>query len=420
MLRDHSLLRNSGFLLGTTVATSGLGYLYWGLAAHTYDPRAVGIASAFISLFGLTSFLGAMGVSSINVQMLPKLRHSRTQWNSFFTASLLVPTVLTAALAAVGGVVLSMTNERFATLREGPVLAAFVFGAAATTNALAFDAAFVSLRRSDQHLVRNSTFAVAKIPLLVAPLIFRVHPGVLGILLSWDVALALSLLLAMVFLLRRSRPAFRWRVHTGLRQFLAQGRALLGYQLETLGGMLPAYVIPPLIVAVLGPSEAAVFYYTWSIGAFFFAVSSSVAQALFAEGANAAALRVQATHALAVCAALLGPVIVVVLVFAHQILEVFGTFYADRGAGTLRLCIVASVPDAITNVWVALLLVRRRLREAALLNWMMAVATMIATVVLLPMMGLEGVGWAWILGQSLGAVAALMPLWRLLTSGGMS
>jgi len=415
-LRGHSLLRNSGFLMGTTITTSLFGYLYWGIAAHTYDPRTVGLASALVSVFGLTSFIGAMGVASINVRMLPALRHSRSEWNIFFTASMLAPTAVTAAFALAVASVLAVTDDQFALLRQPAIFAAFVAGAAMTTSSIAMDATFVALRRSDHHLVRNTTFAVVKIPLLAAPLMFVADPGVLGVLLSWDVALALSLVLALTVLLRRSRPGYRPRLEDGARRFLAHGKALLGYQLETLGGMLPAYVLPPIIVAIAGPDDAAVFYYSWSIGAFFFGVSSSIADALFAEGANQAELRQQTRHALLACAGLLGPAIIVVMFFAPRILEVFGSFYADRGATILRLCLLASIPDAVTNIWVALLLVRGRVRPAATLNWSMALTTVTGSLVLLPRLGLAGVGVAWVIGQSLGAIAVALPLLRMVLS----
>src|SRR5712691_9144740 len=60
-LRSDSLLRNSIFIMGSTVATSAIGYLYWVVAAHMYSAHDIGLASAFISVMTLTSIFVSLG-----------------------------------------------------------------------------------------------------------------------------------------------------------------------------------------------------------------------------------------------------------------------------------------------------------------------------------------------------------------------
>src|SRR5947209_3556304 len=71
-LRNDSLLRNSVFIMGSTAATSAIGYLYWIVAAHIYSVHDLGLASAFISAMSLTSIFASMGIGSALVQMLPQ------------------------------------------------------------------------------------------------------------------------------------------------------------------------------------------------------------------------------------------------------------------------------------------------------------------------------------------------------------
>jgi O-antigen/teichoic acid export membrane protein len=409
-VRQHSLLRNSGFLMGTTISTSALGYAYWVVAAHGYQPSEIGIGSALIGLFTLASFIGALGVSSANVQTLPGLGESRQEWNTFLTASLVVPATVTAAFATLVAVTLPSLSNQFYQLRSIPLLLLFVFGATLTTMCSAIDACFIALRRSGLQFVRNTSFALVKIPVLIAPITLATHPGVIDLLLSWVVALGSSLFIALAILLPRSRPTFRLALKGNFRAFFTLGGVIVGYQLEILGGMLPSYAIPALLVGLSGPAKAAIFYYTWSVGAFFFAISSSVASALFAEGANLSEIGAQVRRAALVCAAALTPSLGITMWLAHLVLELFGGYYASHGVNLLRICLLAAIPDAVTNIWVAVLLVQRRIRAAAAVNCIVAAATLIGAAALYPSLGIDGVGWAWVIAQTFGAVVAIRPL----------
>ena len=46
--RSDSLIRNSLYLMASTVVTAGLGYVFWSIAAHAFTSREVGTSSAVI------------------------------------------------------------------------------------------------------------------------------------------------------------------------------------------------------------------------------------------------------------------------------------------------------------------------------------------------------------------------------------
>ena len=48
--------------MATTLITSGAGYLYWLLAAHTFTAFQVGLGSGLITAFGLISYIGSLGI----------------------------------------------------------------------------------------------------------------------------------------------------------------------------------------------------------------------------------------------------------------------------------------------------------------------------------------------------------------------
>jgi len=71
------------------------------------------------------------------------------------------------------------------------------------------------------------------------------------------------------------------------------------------------------------------------------------------------------------------------------------------------------VPDAITNIYVSVLRVQRRLRFAALLQLSMAALTWVLAWIWLPVLGIAGVGWAWLIAQVAGSLVAGVDVIRI-------
>src|SRR2546423_14507089 len=70
-LRNDSLLRNSIYIMSSTIVAAVIGYLYWIVAAHIYSPYDIGLSSALISVMTLSSILAELGIGATLVQMLP-------------------------------------------------------------------------------------------------------------------------------------------------------------------------------------------------------------------------------------------------------------------------------------------------------------------------------------------------------------
>jgi hypothetical protein len=84
----------------------------------------------------------------------------------------------------------------------------------------------------------------------------------------------------------------------------------------------------------------------------------------------------------------------------------FGPSYPQHGLALLMLLAISAVPDAITCIYVSLLRVRGRLRFAAFLNLTMAGVSLALAWILLPILGIAGAGWAWLIAQSTGTLIA--------------
>lgn len=397
-----SLLRNSGFLMGTTIATSALGYAYWLLAAHHWSSASVGFAAGAISTFTLVGFVFSLGVAPAYVRMLPRFS-DRAELDQFFSSGLVTTTAASLVAGLVVATVLPAWSPHFHALGRPATAAAFVAGCGLSTTGVALDGCFVALRRSSGQFARNLSFAVVKMALLTVPVVLLRHPSATSILWTWDAALLASAVLAIVMLERLGMHLAIPR-RSGLRKLLVHRHTMLGYQIGSLGASLPPFVFPALVIALLGTRANAYVYFTWSIAGILFMVSTSIGLALFAEGAHREDLRRQTRLAVRTTALVLVPMAAIVFVLAGRILSLFGHEYAVHGTTLLRIFAVGALADAVTNCYVGVRNAQHRLVEVASLNFVVAAIAVGGTAAFLRTWGIDAVGWAWTAAQLTGCV----------------
>jgi O-antigen/teichoic acid export membrane protein len=409
-VRRDSLVRNSLFIMATTVVNSILGFAYWVVAARWYPTAAVGSAAALVSAMTLVSVVANPGLHSGLTQALPRAESSRS-WSTLFTGSLLVGTVTGSAAGVVSGLLMPVLLSK-SWPHAGPwTLIFFVLGVVSAALSLVVDYTFVAERVSQHMLFRNAAFGVLKIVLLVgAPAVGMTSTGIV-IFGTWVLSAIATVAWAATIGVRRIRRDYSPAVRGARAQYRAMRTALWHHHLANLGCLLPMYVLPLEVVAQVSVQENAYFYVTWMMCGVFMMVSPAVSSSLFAEGSHTPGdVRHAALRSLRTIAILLVPAALALGLGGQLALGAFGPAYATEGFGLLLVVIASSVPDAITNVAISVLRVEHRLREAAALNGMMAVISIALAWVLLPSMGIIGAGVAWLVAQSAGTVVVVLGL----------
>jgi O-antigen/teichoic acid export membrane protein len=427
--RSDSLVRNSLFLMSSTVVTAGLGYLFWVLAAHEFTRQQVGISSAIISLSSTVALLTYLGSSATLIERLPA-RERSSEWTAVLVRVCWLTAGVTAiATAAALPVLLTSHNYRLFFSSALPMVIAVV-GASAWTLVNLIGAAFIAARRAGRLLSIQTLISAAKI-LLVLPLA-AAGLGAIGLVEAWVASAVLGVAVAAVWLVPRMglghRPGLRMRRRAGgggpdlrkrqyrhprhrraLRPPSARSvRHLAGQHLTSVGGAVTPLVLPVLVVLRLGVTQNAYFYITWMMGSAFFMVSPSVASAVFAEGVRARSdLRSVVIKALRVIAVMLAPAVAIMIVGGRLILGLFGAPYAAAGYGLLILLAISALPDAVSNVAVVVCRVTQRLGYSSALNLGILVMTLTGSWFLMPRLGIAGVGVAWLGAQTIGALASL-------------
>jgi O-antigen/teichoic acid export membrane protein len=399
----RSLVRNSLLLVGTTGANLALGYVFWLVAARTFTVEEVGLGAAVIAALTLCGTIGAVGVGNALIQLLPTRRGS-TEWSRTLTAGVATGVALSLAVGVAVLALLPVVSSEFASLHASPLAAAgFLAAVAVLVTGDLLDRAFVAERASGRMLARNATVAVAKIALLVVPAVVALRAD--GIVVAWVVAAAASVPVALALQRGLGRT---WNPFAGgvARESARIVRTIASHHFVSVGNMAPQFVLPILVAAMLSTAENGVFYTSWRVAGGFMIISVAVATSLFAEGSHDPRdVRRNVWRSLRLIGAVLVPVALGTVAFGHEVLGVLGPEYVE-GFPLLVLLAIGAFPDAVTNVYVAVLRLERRFRLATALTASIALVMLALTAVLLPVFGIAGFGVAFIAAQTFGCAVA--------------
>lgn len=402
-LLEQSLFRNSLYIMGTTAATSLLGFGFWLVAARTLSATEVGRSAALISAMLFVSVLTNLGLGQVFVSRLAS-REAGRDWSRTVTTGI----ALAAVASLVGGAIAAvLLPALIPTLKHGLSPGTFLLlplGVAGSACSLVIDYACIAERHAKLSFVRNVVAAVVRIALIPLASVVPID-GTTWILAIWAGSFLLIDGVAFFNELPKLGHDFRPSL-AGWRDELVEIRGLIaGHQTINLGAQASSYLLPVLVSARLGPEQNAYFYTTFMVSSALFFIAPAIGSALFAEGRHEPEnLGRDVRRAVRQVLMLAGPPALVLLVAGPLILGFFGPAYAEEGEGLLLILIAAAAFDSALQISLAVLRAKHRLQEAAIATWATLVVAIGATWFLLPPLGLEGAGLGWALGKIVGVI----------------
>lgn len=403
------LVRGSVGVMTSTILASLTGWLFWVVATNRWPTSQIGVATSLVAALTSIALIAGQPVATTMLMRLPR----STRRHALLRAGLAVAITIALVESVIAIAVLPGNVAEVRTLGLG---ALFAIGAAAAAAGIVLDAGSLAIRRPSYMVARNGLHGGGKLILLGAialPAGLMTAPfAVIG---AWA---ALSVLTSLWEWDRwrqaagdaPGEPATRRAGFTDLREGF--GLQVVG----TLGGSLPPQLLPILVVAILGPKEAAWFSITWLVGSLCFFISPAVCQALLAEGSLRPEQLDQKTRtAAALSAILLAAPVLLYVTAGHVVLSLFGPGYAANGTTLLVILAVSSIPDLVTNVAVARYRVQNRLGAAAAVNAVIAIVAIGGAAWALPRYGINGAGWAWTIAEvaGCGVLCVLLAIDRL-------
>ncbi len=401
-----SLYSNALYLMMANVTGSLLGFVFWIMAARLSSPKDVGLATAGIAAMGLLATISHLGLGTGLIKFLPRSgKDANLMINTAFSIAASISIV--AALIFIAG--LGLWSPALLFIRQDPsYLTAFVFFTAAFSIWMLVGQTFVAERRVGFTLAISLIFNLLKLLLLVL-LATSLHA--IGIIASWGIPLVIAFLVSVFLFLPHVRAGYRPRFAIG-REIT---RKIMPFSfINHLSGLLwgvPVLVLPVIVVNLLGAESNAYFYMAWTAGSALNMIPGSIAASLFAEGSHEEArLGSNIRRSLRMVFLLLVPAIILVVAFADKLHLLFGNSHSENAADLLRIVALAALPLAVNSIYLAVKRVEGKLRTIIGLSAFVAVATIGLSYPLLRLMGINGVGIAWLAVQEVVALAIMASL----------
>jgi O-antigen/teichoic acid export membrane protein len=406
---SDELYRTGYYLIIGTGVTSVLGVAFWGLAARLYTAHSVGLNAASISAMTLVSGVCSLGLSAVLIRYLPI---SGTATRLLILRSYVL--TLGLSLACGFGVALAspIWSPALSFLQEPEWLIGFPLATAGLTIFTLQDSVLTGLRAARWIPIENSLYSAGKLVLLVA--VTAALP-LAGPFVAWNVPLLPAVILINWLILRRILPRFSSHGLLERRKVL---RMAAGNFSGSLFGLFANMYVPVLVANQTSPTEAAYFYVPWLISLSLQLVAINVMTSLTVEAAtDLRRTRALARQALAHSMRLVAPLALLTALVAPVGLLLFGRDYADAGTPLLRLLALSAIPNVIVSLGMSIARLEHRPWTIVVAQAANAALLIGLGAVLLSSNGIEGIGIAFTISQTLIALALLGGILRPLLFG---
>ncbi|WIM44851.1 oligosaccharide flippase family protein [Methanosarcina mazei] len=394
-----SLFKNAFFLMLSSISTAGFGFIFWFLAAKFYSASDVGIATGIMSSMTLIVNLSRFGLDYSIIRFFPT--HDKCK---VFSTS----TVISTLIALIFGLIFISGINSFSpelSFLRSPLYTLFYF-ISLTSSSVIFTAGifFVAIREAEFQLYLN--LIVGSRVLFV---ILFISLGAIGIFYAVGASFFIAFLISLVLILK-SGTDLKLKID---RKFLTDSfNFSAGNFLTGLFMTVPNTLLPIMILNMHLVEQAAYYYIVFGIVSLLFMIPESISTSLFVEGSNGQSLKKTVIQSLVIIFLLLTPIALFFYLYGSLILGFIGQDYVAGGSGVFRLMIFASFFVVVNNVYFAIKRIQKDTKEITLLSGIIFILLIGLAFLLIPVLGIEGIGYAWIISYGTGALIILIQVFR--------
>lgn len=391
------MLVSSLALIGSKVATMGLGFFFWLVAARLFPTASVGLAAGAVSAVMLCTQLALLGLGSSVIVHYP--RHRRRPFALLDTAFTLVSASSLVA-AGIFFVVAALGLHELRVVVSQPLFASsFAAMTILGTVGILLDQVSTAIRRGDQALSRAAGFGGTTLALLLAVGLLTKTNDAAAIFSTW-VGGGLFACALGAFQFRRAFGSYRYSPRIDRRIGTDLLRVGVPNHLLTLTERAPGLVLPILVTELLSPSANASWYVAWMMAWVVYIIPIQVGMTSFAEASHRPRELGSLVRYGVRTSVLVGvPTAVVVAVAARPLLSVLGHDYAAAGATPLRILLVGLLPLTIIQAYFVACRSTGRLGEAIVTGAANAACGIGGAVAAATTSGLWGMAAAWLAAQ---------------------
>lgn len=389
--KNDSLFRNSIYLMASTGVMGIFGFVFWIINARFYSPEQIGIATFIISSASLAAIFSNLGFNNAFIRFLPI---------SIERNKLLSLGFLLCAFASIitSGFFFFFIHNKIVNQYNNSIFLVFSiflsYVILLTLNNL-LDSAFIAFKSAKFVLIKNTIFSLVK---LILP-VFLISLNYLGIIGAIVTATFVSVIFGFTILIKNFD--YNVQFNKNINLFKQVGKFTFGNYIGNIFGILPTTLVPIIVVSELGASSGAFFYMPLMIVSFLNVIPSATAQSFFSESSHEEnKINLYLLQAIKNSYLLLIPLVILVLIFADNILNLFGSEYSTQGATALRIMSVASLISGANYLGDTILNVKKNIGSYIFMNAFNSII-IVGLVYLLAPGGIAWVAMAGLIGQSI-------------------
>ena len=396
-LFEDSQHRNGLFLLADQALLGGTGMVFWLLAARHLPAATIGIATAVLGVASLAGMLATLGLPTT------LLRY----WGEEDDPAGMAWVALT--VVGVAGLVLGLvwvTLARswgvpsvFAGWSQAWLVAAVCAGGVGTV------ATYALMGRRQAQLIAAKDLVGIVVKLVGLGVVVAIGVGSATGVVAAAAAGAVAAAVGGAWACTRSTPQRKSHDWMALAARLrVRSRFALGNHLASCVATVPLYLLPAILVARMGATQAAYAAVALLIVAALNAIPQSTSNALLAEtshmrGDVAQTRRTRTLRAVRSTYVLAVPVVALTIVLARPVLSFFGPAYAAHGTTCMQIMagtVLVACANYLSDTY---LLILQEVRVYVVVNILGTVAVM-GWVIYGSRFGPTGVGLGWMAGQA--------------------
>lgn len=396
-INKNKLLFNSLNLMIATGISAAFGFIFWIIVAHSFKTEIVGLATSVLSITSLLSLLGLSGFDSVFVRFLANSKDRNSQINS----GLLIAGIITTIIAGIFCLFVPYFSPRISFINNN-IINQFIFVAVTvlmTWNTLT-NAIFVAYRKTSFILTINIIFSILKI---VLPLLFT-HGGAIAIIEIIGIVQLTNLLLSILILTKYFNYVPSIKVNFKIIQETLKYNILV--YITNIINLLPDSILPLIVINYLGAVSAAYFFISFSIANLIYTIAFSTNQVLLAETSyDENNYSKHALNGLRIIIALLMPTIILVFLLSPIILSIFGKNYAGALI-ILRILCISGFAVMFYSFLNFIFKQTKNLKAMLFITIVNAVSIITLSIFWVKHYGLEGIGWAWLIGTCVAVISS--------------
>lgn len=405
---DVPFVRNAYSLVGSTLATSGFGVVFWFVAARMYSTEEFGRDAALISTMLFLSSISQLNLTNGFNRFVP-VAGNRT--GRLVITGYLAATATACIASSVFVIGIDVWAPRLSLLHDNWLYAVwFVLGTVVWTVFALQDAVLTGLGEARWVLLENIVYGIAKIALLFV--VVAALPA-LGVYAAWTLPLLVLVFAVNGLVFKRMVPERR---HSPLEPIDARTvRHYVGFDMvATLTMSATIGLMPVIMLSILGPSASGYLYISWTIAYTLYLISIGVGMSFVTETSKAPErvvefARKMIQHSLRIVA----PLAIVIALVAPLVLRIYGPAYSHHATRLLQLLALSAIPNAVTATYLSITRVQRRMKAVITTTAALSVGVFVISISLAPVIGVAAVGLGWLVAQT--AVATVLLLGELRT-----